>query len=46
MIPSKQFLQRILLAAGVAVGATTAMAAPGQFEKPLNMAFCVTRRCG
>ncbi|HEX4870557.1 MAG TPA: putative solute-binding protein [Moraxellaceae bacterium] len=41
MIPSKQFLQRILLAAGFALSASAAEAAPGQFEKPLNMSFCV-----
>ncbi|HET8730951.1 MAG TPA: putative solute-binding protein, partial [Moraxellaceae bacterium] len=41
MTSSKQYLTRILLAAGVALSATAAVAAPGQFEKPLNMAFCV-----
>jgi TRAP-type C4-dicarboxylate transport system substrate-binding protein len=41
MIPSKQFFQRALLAAGLALTAPAVVAAPAAFEKPLNMSFCV-----
>lgn len=41
MILSKQFFQRALLAAGLALVAPAVVAAPGAFEKPLNMTFCV-----
>lgn len=41
MILSKQFFQRALLAAGLTMAAPAVVAAPGTFEKTLNMTFCV-----